>query len=172
LLRKLLLDPHHLVDLVNHTREKIRFRVPVLRYKDPDVRSWSAQGFLGLFDSVCSGQSAEFMRLLEESPLKMAAETVELHVHELDLHRFLKVVVSVHEGEDSTIRDLIDYAANVFGGAHFLPQRMLPNKPSRKLLVRSKESLSAPYPLELGMLLSIGGIVLRALDPIERNLRP
>jgi hypothetical protein len=172
LLRQLLLDGDRLVDVVNHKHEKIRFRVPVLKYKDPKVRSWTAQGFLGLFDSVCSGRSAQFLQLLEQSPLKLAAEAVCVDVQELDLQRFLKVVVSVHEGEESTIRDLIDYASNVFGGAHFLPEKKVPRKPSQKLLVRSKESLSAPYPLELGMLLYIGGIVLRGLETIEANVRP
>jgi hypothetical protein len=40
LLRKLLLGGDRLVDLVNHKREKIHFRIPILRYKDPKVHSW------------------------------------------------------------------------------------------------------------------------------------
>jgi hypothetical protein len=138
------------------------------------THSWTAQGFLGLFDSLCSGDSAEFIKLLGEPPLKIATEALVVEVRDLNLERFLKVVVSVHKGEPSTVRDLIDYAANaanVFGGAHFLPERKRPKEPSRELLVRSKESLSAPYPLELAMLLSIGGIVVRGLETMERNLR-
>jgi hypothetical protein len=86
--------------------------MPILRYKGPKVHTWTAQAFLGLFDSLCSGDPAEFIKLLGEPPLKIATEALIVEVRDLKLERFLKVVVSMHKGEPSTVRDLIGYFRN------------------------------------------------------------
>jgi hypothetical protein len=99
---------------------------------------------------------------MEHSPDE--AESVE--VCQLDLQKFLKVPVNIyHDGQVSTVKDLIDYAAHVFGGAHFSPAR----KPEQERLERFQKLLSAPYPLELAMLQSIDGIVLRGFQSLETS---
>ena len=53
-------------------------------------------------------------------------EAKSVEVCQLDLQKFLKVPVNIyHDGQVSTVKDVIDYAAHVFGGAHFLPARSL-----------------------------------------------
>jgi hypothetical protein len=57
---------------------------------------------------------------MENSP----DEAKSVEVCQLDLQKFLKVPVNIyHDGQVSTVKDLIDYAAHVFGGAHFSPAR-------------------------------------------------
>lgn len=162
LLRKLLMDRDGLVDKVNLKREKVHYRIPVI--KAIQDKNWSAQ-FLGLFDFLYStDRSTQFMTWMK----KMNPEEAKrVDVCDLTLECFLKVTVNIHNGEASSVKDLIDYAAHVFGGAHF----SAPRKPEQKRLARSQELLSAPYPLQLGMLQPIGGIVLRGLHSIEVDVR-
>jgi hypothetical protein len=95
-------------------------------------------------------------------------EAKSVEVCQLDLQKFLKVPINIyHDGQVSTVKDVIDYAAHVFGGAHFSPAR----KPEQERLERFQKLLSAPYPLELAMLQSIGGIVLRGLQSLETHVR-
>jgi hypothetical protein len=101
---------------------------------------------------------------MEHSPDQ--AKSVE--VCQLDLRKFLKVSVNIyHDGQVSTVKDLIDYAAHVFCDAHFSPAR----KPEQERLERFQKLLSAPHSLELVMLQSIGGIVLRGLQSLETHVR-
>jgi hypothetical protein len=165
LLRKLLLDNHNLVDTVNLKREKVFYRIPVRKGSPDKGYNWSAQATIVLFDFLCStNRSAEFMVWMEHSP----DEAKSVEVCELDLQKFLRVPVNIyHDGQVSTVKDLIDYAAHVFGGAHFSPAR----KPEQERLERFQKLLSAPYPLELAMLQSIGGVVLRGLQSLETHVR-
>jgi hypothetical protein len=178
LLRKLLMDGDRLLDKVNLKREKVRYQIPVLarvvrcrpvrkggEANQAKTYNWSAQGILGLFDFLCSsGRSTEFMTWME----KMSPEEAKsVDICDLKLESFLKVTVDIHSGEASSVKDLIDYAAHVFGGAHF----SAPRNEQQKRLVRSQELLSAPYPLQLGMLQPIGWIVIRGLHSIGADVR-
>jgi hypothetical protein len=161
-LRKLLLD--QVVVRVNLKRERVLYRMPANKEYGHKT-NWTAQGILSFFDYCsCTDRSAQFMTLMEEISPDMAKS---IKVRDLELRDFLKVTVDIHLGEVSTVKDLIDYAAHVFGGAHF----SAPRKAEQKRLARSQELLSAPYPLQLGMLQPIGGVVLRALHGIEADVR-
>lgn len=172
LLRILLID-RWLMSEVNLRKQKVLYRIPKLKASEP---YWSADGVLGLFDFLCStGRSSQFMGWLESKMLEEIAPVTPakcIEVCDLELDKFLNVPLAIYDGKQSTVADLIDYAANVFGGAHYDPDSAKWRKhkaPRRKHIIDTQRAMKAPYPLQLAMLQPIGGIVLRGLQSLEAN---
>jgi hypothetical protein len=172
-----LLREKRLVNRVNTKNEKILYQIPKLKVSK---FNWLGDGVLGLFDFLCSiGRGGQFIAWLENTEkiieekapapaLESTAKSIELC--DLKLDKFLKVPVAIYDGKPTTVEDLIDYAANVFGGAHYDPDSR--NKaPRRKPIVDIQKAMKAPYPLQLAMLQPIGGIVLRGLQSLEASAR-
>jgi hypothetical protein len=180
LLLRILLIEKRLVNKVNLKNEKVLYRIPKLKASKP---YWSGDGVLGLFDFLYStGRSCQFMawletteKIKEEIAPDAAAKSItakSIEVCDLPVTKFLAVPVTIYDGKESTVEDLIDYAANVFGGAHYDPDSAKWPKhkaPRRKPIVDTQSALGAPYPLQLAMLQPIGGIVLRGLQSLEAD---
>jgi hypothetical protein len=180
LLRILLIDKQ-LVNTVNLKKEKVLYRMPKVKASKAD---WSGDGVLGLFDFLCStGRSSQFMTWLETTgkimeaiapgaAAKSATSAKNVEVCDLTVEKFLAVPVIIYNEKESTVGDLVDYAANVFGGAHYDPNSAKWRKQKalrRKPIVDIQSALGAPYPLQLAMLQPIGGIVLRGLQSLEAD---
>jgi len=147
LLRKLLMDTSDgsLVDKVKRGNEKIRYSMPVPSEKVRELHNWSAQGILGLFERAnSSAEFGELLRGISDMFADLANRNFDVEVCELSREGLLKVIVDIHDHRTSTVEDLIDYAANVFGGAHFSPLPSNPKKNAHARLAKSKEVLSAP----------------------------
>jgi hypothetical protein len=148
LLRKLLLDEARLTDQVNASRRlKIRYyannRNPP---SDPAPTFWSMQ------DGLDPDTAAPLAR---NNPQQMTRD------------QFLAVTVILTEGVALTVRDVIDYLANVAGAVHLGRART----PEHAVLAALDRDIQVGgYSPTVRSLLAIARVTVRALQPLRSDV--
>jgi hypothetical protein len=146
-LRLLLLDAGRLVDQVNRTR-RFDLRYRILRHGDgPPL-----QHLLKLW-AVPDGLAPELMGFNHNIPIESVKLEALLHER-----------VMIYEGEDVTVRDLIDHVANVVGGVH--AGKALESK-DQKLNELAEEVVIQGMDVAVRCLRSIVVVVVEALRPLR-----
>ena len=145
LLRKLFLDDHPLVDQVNRAhRIKLEFEVtaPINKPSDGDTSSmWSVQDGLDP-DTAVPGKSR--LRLSRD--------------------QFFQTVVAIAFGPTFTVKDVIQFEANVAGGVH----AGAPKTEKEKALHTMGQHFGlGGYAPSLRQLLAIARVCLKALAPLR-----
>ena len=149
LLRKLFLDDHPLVDRINASvRMKLVFVVGIPEQTpkpDSTVMFWSVQ------DGLDPETGAPFRK-----------------PRECSRDQFFSSVVSIAAGHAYTIRDIVQFEANVVGAVHAGSPRS--EKDAALHQVDSTLSIGG-YGSSLRQLLAIGRVALKALHPLREAVR-
>ena len=149
LIRKLLLDDHPLVDQVNRDyRVKITFDIIQPRATPPGLPAptfWTVQDGLDPDTAPPIGQRVQISR-----------------------DQFFGTVLSIVQGREFTLREIVLFEANVMGGVHAGTAK----KDQEKVLESVGQQISVGgYRSSLRQLKAIGRVVLKALQPLADQVR-
>ncbi len=148
LIRKLFLDDNPLVDQVNRAhRVKLNFEIGVAISRpsdDPSVVFWSEQ------DGLDPDTAPPFKQ-----------RTI------VDRDRFFQTIVTVANGHRYSVRDVVQFEANIMGGVH----AGSPQTEKEAVLKSIDSSISVGgYASSLRQLKAIARVILKALKPIRQAI--